>query len=216
MMIPNDVAIYGSRSLFTLTSGEHEIIGIPTLSRKMRKYINQDKEPCTNSISPDTSGCIARWIQEKIACRVKIYGGGGNLDHLPPCNSITQLRELTGIIDKFMDADAKIIKDQTGCLASCELYEYEKLEHVRYDDEMKNFPCSKGNSSSSCDFNLMLEIPKQEITYEGTKQYVVYDFNSFIADVGGYMGLLLGYSILGLYDELHKMFKKWKFVSMLK
>ena len=27
-----------------------------------------------------------------------------------------------------------------------------------------------------------------------------YDFNSFMADVGGYLGLLLGMSVVGLYD----------------
>ena len=30
-------------------------------------------------------------------------------------------------------------------------------------------------------------------------QYYVYDLNSFIADVGGYLGLLLGQSCLGMY-----------------
>ena len=30
-------------------------------------------------------------------------------------------------------------------------------------------------------------------------QYVVYNWNSFIADIGGYLGLLLGQSCLGMY-----------------
>ena len=31
-------------------------------------------------------------------------------------------------------------------------------------------------------------------------QYIIYDTNGFIADVGGYLGLLLGQSIYGLYE----------------
>ena len=31
-------------------------------------------------------------------------------------------------------------------------------------------------------------------------QYIVYDFDAFIADVGGYLGLLLGQSIYGIYE----------------
>ena len=31
-------------------------------------------------------------------------------------------------------------------------------------------------------------------------QYIIYDMDAFIADVGGYLGLLLGQSIYGLYD----------------
>ena len=33
-------------------------------------------------------------------------------------------------------------------------------------------------------------------------EYLTYDYNSFIADVGGYLGLLLGYSILSIYEFL--------------
>ena len=31
-------------------------------------------------------------------------------------------------------------------------------------------------------------------------QYEVYNFDDFIADVGGYLGLLLGQSIYGIYE----------------
>ena len=33
------------------------------------------------------------------------------------------------------------------------------------------------------------------------EQYVIHDLYSFFADIGGYMGLLLGSSLLSLYDE---------------
>ena len=42
------------------------------------------------------------------------------------------------------------------------------------------------------------------------KQYVIYDFNSFIADVGGFMGLLLGFSLLSIYDEMESLLKRFK------
>ena len=50
---------------------------------------------------------------------------------------------------------------------------------------------------------------------EDRHQYVIYDFNSFIADVGGLMGLLLGFSILSIYDEVEKMLRKIKYKSIL-
>jgi succinate-acetate transporter protein len=37
-------------------------------------------------------------------------------------------------------------------------------------------------------------------------KYLTYDANSFIADVGGYCGLLLGQSVIAFYDAgLHVM-----------
>ena len=31
-------------------------------------------------------------------------------------------------------------------------------------------------------------------------QYMIYDFDGFIADVGGYLGLLLGQSVYGVFE----------------
>ncbi len=42
-------------------------------------------------------------------------------------------------------------------------------------------------------------------------EYVVYDFNSFVADVGGFTGLLLGHSLLSIY----KTVASWSFVAGL-
>ena len=33
-------------------------------------------------------------------------------------------------------------------------------------------------------------------------QYIIYDWNNFVADVGGYLGLLLGQSVYGMYEIL--------------
>ena len=51
-----------------------------------------------------------------------------------------------------------------------------------------------------------VEAPKVNLqvddrTFVEEEQYFVHDLYSFFADIGGYMGLLLGSSILSLYDE---------------
>ena len=38
--------------------------------------------------------------------------------------------------------------------------------------------------------------------YEEKKQYLTYDENCFVADFGGYLGLLLGHSVLTFYEWL--------------
>ena len=45
-----------------------------------------------------------------------------------------------------------------------------------------------------------LKIQNGSFSYEiKTFQYIIYDWNSFIADLGGYLGLLVGQSIFGVY-----------------
>ena len=42
--------------------------------------------------------------------------------------------------------------------------------------------------------------------FDVREQYVVYDFNSFVADVGGFLGLLLGHSAFSLFKSVEKWF----------
>ena len=39
-------------------------------------------------------------------------------------------------------------------------------------------------------------------SYEEKEQYLLYGLDSFIADIGGYLGLLLGWSLFSLYNEV--------------
>ena len=43
--------------------------------------------------------------------------------------------------------------------------------------------------------------------YDERKQYLIYDKTHFIADFGGYLGLLLGSSLLSVYDKVKRWLK---------
>ena len=45
-------------------------------------------------------------------------------------------------------------------------------------------------------------------TLKVPKEYLTYDGNDFVADFGGYLGLLLGHSILTFYDWIVLMIEK--------
>ena len=46
-------------------------------------------------------------------------------------------------------------------------------------------------------FGIMFRIARSK--HEVREHYRIYDRNSFIADIGGYLGLLLGHSLFGIY-----------------
>ena len=46
-------------------------------------------------------------------------------------------------------------------------------------------------------FGIMFSIARSK--HEVREHYSIYDRNSFIADIGGYLGLLLGHSLFGIY-----------------
>ena len=47
-------------------------------------------------------------------------------------------------------------------------------------------------------------------TFVEEEQYYIHNWYSFLADIGGYMGLLLGCSLLSLYDEAVGLLKYFK------
>ena len=53
-----------------------------------------------------------------------------------------------------------------------------------------------------------------ESAYIEEEEYFIYDFDTFIADVGGYMGLLLGSSIISLMDEVESLLLRFKKFSL--
>ena len=55
---------------------------------------------------------------------------------------------------------------------------------------------------------MILEVVITERSYEEREQYIIYDTSSFIADVGGYMGLMLGVSIMSIYNNAETLLKK--------
>ena len=55
---------------------------------------------------------------------------------------------------------------------------------------------------------MILEVIITERSYEEREQYIIYDTSSFIADVGGYMGLMLGVSIMSIYNNAETLLKK--------
>ena len=83
----------------------------------------------------------------------------------------------------------------TGCLSAC--------EKDRFEIRMSQITETVSNKTSEYgEVELWLYISMRETSYVHEEQYFIYDINSFIADVGGYMGLLLGSSILSLFDEV--------------
>ena len=48
--------------------------------------------------------------------------------------------------------------------------------------------------------------------HQARKEYLIYNFDSLIADVGGYLGLLLGHSVLSLFYTAESGMKTLKSV----
>ena len=215
MMVPNKVKVYGSQHYLVLVpqtplNYEENHYQKMTITKTHLKSLDQPTERCDgHTRNPNTSTCIAQFLEEQIGCSLKILGTTPTNDGHRTCNTTSQLKHLGNLTRKLQEVDSNTIYENTGCLASCKRNEYGAIEATTLQSE----DCA-GWLGQVCAFYLRFKI--LDVSYEEKEQYYIYDNNSFIADIGGLLGLLLGWSIFGLFDMLVNLLKRFKCGSLLK
>ena len=100
--------------------------------------------------------------------------------------------------------DENGIHSLTGCLASCNKDEFQaELSEMQVEEED-----TWAGTGVTDKRSLKVFVHFLNGRYEEKEQYIIYDSNSMIADIGGYMGLLLGYSLLSIYEIAEQMWMK--------
>ena len=200
--VPNNVKLFGtghiSSSIGDTKCGIYQLHKNIYITKTHVKALDKLSRRCTSTLtSPDTTTCIANFIERQIGCSPNIDGS-----HYPdgiPCNTKAQLLSLANITRVFQNAVESEIYKMTGCLSACEKDHY-SLNTDQWKKKFQGF-------GSDCEYHIKFKI--MDRTYEEQEQYVIYDTVSFFADVGGYLGLLLGSSLLSLYNEMESLMRKF-------
>ena len=150
-------------------------------------------------------------MDRQLGCKMNIYG---NMDNsMFPCNSTSEFDAWKNISSKFQRADSNTIYEQTGCLPSCQRNEYLITgREIKKKSTFQNMLLQLVRRGTSLDLKFRI----MDGSYKEEEQYVIYDFNSFIGNVGGFLGLLLGYSVLSIYDDLESLLGRIKRISLPK
>ena len=89
--------------------------------------------------------------------------------------------------ERLVTLDEVEIYRDIGCMRKCRRMEWKaKSVYENYDQ--------------SAEPTLSLKLFYNNGRYNIKEQYYTYGLNSFVADFGGYLGLLLGHSILSVFD----------------
>ena len=136
-----------------------------------------------------------RYLEKNLGCNPMVLGS--QFSKSAPCTTKEQLLALANASRKFQDADDDDIYELTGCLPSC------KRDQFSLTVDPMNFEiATKYKCQVQIDFIML------DSSYKEEEQYIIYDVDSFFADIGGFMGLLLGSSILSLYMTLEEFMRK--------
>ena len=113
---------------------------------------------------------------------------------LPKCKEATQYQGFLDLYEEIASLSGFSISKKTGCLQSCQINEFT----MKIKDSLI---IPDGRARYSGYFFYPGGRYKQKV------YHYAYDFTSYIADVGGLVGLFLGYSMLSFYDGLKNVWK---------
>ena len=205
MFIPNYGNIYGSYSRMSNLDATHSYRWNIMIERTQIIAIDQPSQRCFDAPVANTSACIARHIEKKLRCSPTLHGSNFPAKS-KPCNSTKDLQELVRISMQLQEADANEIYGITDCMPSC----------LRSKYQVKDAPLQPYRGSESWDAKVLdVALFIKNGLFEEREQYLIYDWDSFIADVGGFLGLLLGWSMFSLYQDIADLMSKLckKFLS---
>ena len=139
------------------------------------------------------SKCIAEYFEATYNCSFyMIDSPGGRADCMEsPWHNMTDdiIPMARDYLQEWpMKTELEIYKT-TGCMPSCK----KKQIRLETEEEIKRYELNKENAKIQLMFHF------RDGMYNLNEEYLVYDYNNFIADIGGYLGLLLGHSILSVY-----------------
>ena len=214
MTIPTKTAAYGSDAKTFLSSGcnmhcssetfkpytnyefKYRIIQDELLALDQPSRRCQDDSKDLDSVSQ----CIAKYFEAKLNCSLylldgfnqrKVCDNNSLADQLIYEWDLESEREIyKKIASNFNDWEMKSeleIFQTTGCMPSCKRKQI-RLETVHEITSWAEYPI------------ITLVFEYRDGMYNHNEEYLVYDYNNFIADIGGYLGLLLGHSVFSVYS----------------
>ena len=186
---------FGSAYAYTMNWKNSSKVTLYEIEKKDVTYLNDERSPCQfKPRAEEMNTCIQHHIEKKVGCQLPWHNKSTNL---PRCTEYDQYREFLTSYDWFASLDDASIAKVTGCLPSCRRNEFKMKVYQEF-----SIPPIHGQTYFAC----MFFYPSG--AYIEKSYYYTYDLGDYIGDVGGYMGLLLGCSLLGFYDWLKRICKK--------
>ena len=201
-IVPNGVGVYGSASKAFYIKEHFSVDAFFDIKRSEIKALDKPSQRCdASNKNPTLSKCVGCFIENNLNCSLQLLMSDSMVER---CNheklGQQDLKLLDAVVRRLDRQEESEIFEKTGCTPACSKSKFELNMNYFQED----------NSTDMEIVTIRLKYPYGE--YEVTEEYFLYDMDSFIPDVGGYLGLLLGYSLLSMYHSFTQClpdFKQW-------
>ena len=193
----NSLKLYG-KTVLHLETRVHEGTGrVYEIEPTEAFYVNREKDPCIEQ-EKDVKNilyCITDRIYQDLNCSLPWLQGERKMVG-PLCSSPAEYDHFYKQTEASLFFNSTHIETVMQCKPACHRIEYSTEYFGTYQDP------------TLTEKQLAITLFFSKDKFPVTEQYYIYDIANFVADFGGCLGLLLGYSLLGFYDTLMNLFKK--------
>ena len=189
-IIPSFTKVYGAAQVSMVTHENFSSFAKFEIKRSEIIALDKLSQRCDSSRDePSVSKCVEeRFVEKDFNCSLRRLMSN---PMLRICNdpTLASLKELYfhHLLTRLDIMDEREIFEITGCMPGC--LKSKIQVNTRHDNNM----IDDGKNVAE----LRFVYPRGE--YDLVEEYYIYNWGSFIADVGGYLGLLLGSSALSMY-----------------
>lgn len=158
------------------------------VSKKIVESLSRGEEPCDPHNRQEVVPCVLDYVARNMSCLLPWYQKE-EFSHKPPCQSEEDFEHFALLDSKLQALDIRSLLRTTGCRRNCRYGQYEARLTLEY--------ALPENQTST---NIRIQATRSIVTVE--TEVLMYDLQQFVADFGGYLGLLLGASVLTAFDKI--------------
>ena len=179
---PDILRMAGFASFYEITPTEFE-------------YLDTEEDPCIKQDEKDRKVNLWKCLEQNhIASKLNCTLPWLSDDKKSLCMKPEEYNSYHTLYYEVMDFDTDKVNKIGKCTPKC----------LRDEYSIRHFQTYETGTQDS--WTLTLFFAKDR--FHLRQQYYTYDFQQFLADFGGYLGLLLGTSIMGFYDTLMELLQK--------
>ena len=158
------------------------------IAAKKHARKNREEAPCEESPQYSFTQCVKKSIIRKTGCKTR--WDMTNIENAKRCKTVNQVVKYLKLYADLYSYDLQDVKKLTGCLTPCSYMEYvdvgKKEWSIRVDYET----------------SLMLAVVFASTEVTVVEEIFIYPFTSFLAEMGGSLGMFLGFSLMMIFDGI--------------
>jgi len=165
---------------------------------------NRPERQCEVSTNYDFQTCVKNSLAERVGCRPP--WDTWSPTSIPVCDTLEKNSEHEQLDWKFFNYEQKIVINSTKCLIPCNYKEYKVV-----GEPQGGSSTVFGTQGSQGYFHFGFNFASTDIGKQ--KEDLVYPPVSFISELGGSLGLFVGFSFLTIWDCIEYMMERSKTVK---